>query len=54
LVYDDRSDRSKNAVKFFDWAFAEGDKAAEELDYVPLPDSVKEKIRSDWKRLGLK
>ena len=24
-------------VKFFDWAFKNGQKTAEELDYVPLP-----------------
>ena len=26
-------------MKFFDWAFKNGQKMAEELDYVPLPDS---------------
>ena len=28
-----------NALKFFDWAYANGDKMADELDYVPLPDA---------------
>ena len=28
------------ALKFFTWAFANGGKAAEELDYIPLPASV--------------
>jgi phosphate transport system substrate-binding protein len=28
------------ALKFFAWAFANGSKAAEELDYIPLPDPV--------------
>ena len=28
------------ALKFFDWAYAKGDKMAEELDYVPMPDNV--------------
>jgi len=36
------------ALKFFDWAFANGDKAADELDYVPLPDSVKALVRKQW------
>ena len=31
---------AKEALKFFDWAYANGDKMAEELDYVPLPDNV--------------
>jgi phosphate transport system substrate-binding protein len=40
-------------LAFFDWAFTNGDKAADELDYVALPATVKAKIRVDWKRLGL-
>jgi len=43
----------KAALKFFDWAYTSGDKAADELDYVALPDAVKNHIRADWKRLGL-
>ena len=44
---------SKTALTFFDWAFANGDKAADDLDYVALPAAVKNKIRADWKHLGL-
>ena len=44
---------SKASLAFFDWAFTNGDKAADELDYVALPATVKAKIRADWKRLGL-
>jgi phosphate transport system substrate-binding protein len=36
------------ALKFFDWAYANGDKAADELDYVPLPAAVKDLIRRQW------
>ena len=43
----------KTALKFFDWAYTSGDKAADDLDYVALPDTVKNHIRADWKRLGL-
>jgi phosphate transport system substrate-binding protein len=43
----------KAALKFFDWAYTSGDKAADDLDYVALPDAVKNHIRADWKRLGL-
>ena len=43
----------KVALKFFDWAYSSGDKAADDLDYVALPDSVKNHIRADWKKLGL-
>ncbi len=31
---------SAEAVKFFKWAFAKGGKMAEELDYIPMPESV--------------
>lgn len=55
LVYTKPDDpvKAKGVTKFFEWAFANGDKAADDLDYVALPESVKNKIRSDWRRLGL-
>jgi phosphate transport system substrate-binding protein len=37
------------ALKFFDWAFQNGGKMAQELDYVPLPDSLVQQIRATWK-----
>jgi phosphate transport system substrate-binding protein len=39
---------AKEALKFFEWAYANGDKSAEELDYVPLPDSVVAQIKKSW------
>lgn len=39
---------SAEAVKFFTWAFAKGDKMAEDLDYVPMPDSVVKLIEKTW------
>jgi phosphate transport system substrate-binding protein len=36
------------ALKFFDWAYAEGGKMAEELDYVPMPGSVVAAVRRLW------
>jgi len=55
LVYIKPDDiaKSKVALTFFDWAYSNGDKAADDLDYVSLPLAVKNKIRSDWKHLGL-
>lgn len=35
-------------LKFFEWAYANGDKLAADLDYVPLPDSVKTLVRAQW------
>ncbi|HYA80781.1 MAG TPA: phosphate ABC transporter substrate-binding protein PstS, partial [Methylocystis sp.] len=36
------------ALKFFGWAFVNGGKAAEELDYIPLPQSVATLIKKGW------
>ena len=35
-------------LKFFDWAYVNGDKMAAELEYVSLPDSVKALVRKQW------
>ena len=43
---------SQEVVKFFDWAFVNGGKLATELDYVPLPKAVTDRIRSDvWTQI---
>jgi phosphate transport system substrate-binding protein len=44
----DKPTSAANALKFFDWAFGNGDKLADDLDYVPLPDSVKQLVRKQW------
>ena len=36
------------ALRFFAWSFAKGDKMAEELDYVPMPDKVVNDIQKMW------
>jgi phosphate transport system substrate-binding protein len=36
------------ALKFFAWAYKTGDKMAEELDYVPMPDKVVTSIQKMW------
>jgi len=46
----DKPENAKEVLKFFDWAYTdEGDKLAASLDYVPLPNSVTELIKSTWK-----
>ena len=37
-----------NVLKFFDWDYSNGDKMADELDYVPMPDSVKALVHKLW------
>ena len=44
----DKPMQATNSLKFFDWAFANGDKMAADLEYVPLPDSVKALSRRAW------
>jgi phosphate transport system substrate-binding protein len=39
---------SAAALKFFDWAYKNGDKTAEPLDYVPMPAVVKAQIEKSW------
>ena len=41
-------DNTASALKFFDWAYAKGDKMAQDLDYVPLPDAVVDQIKATW------
>lgn len=44
----DKPATATNTLKFFDWAFTNGDKMAEDLDYVPLPAQVKTLVRKQW------
>jgi len=41
--------RSANVRKFFDWAFANGDAMARELEYIPLPEATKTAVRAAWR-----
>jgi phosphate transport system substrate-binding protein len=36
------------ALKFFSWAYKNGGKMAEELDYVPLPATVVALVKKTW------
>ncbi len=40
-------------LKFFNWAFNNGAKMAEDLEYVPLPKSVQDKVRVEWTKFNL-
>jgi len=44
----DKPASAATALKFFEWAYANGDKAATDLEYVALPDSVKNLVRKQW------
>ncbi|MFM9426875.1 hypothetical protein RCH10_003323, partial [Variovorax sp. GrIS 2.14] len=44
----DKPANATSVLKFFDWAYKSGDKTADDLDYVPMPDSVKTAIAKSW------
>jgi phosphate transport system substrate-binding protein len=39
---------SHEALKFFAWAYDKGAKMAEELDYIPMPESVAKSVKAMW------
>jgi phosphate transport system substrate-binding protein len=45
----DKPESAAAVLKFFDWAYSHGDKLAASLDYVTLPDTVKNLIHDAWK-----
>ena len=44
----DKVPQAAASLKFFDWAYANGDKMAIDLEYVPLPDAVKAQVHKVW------
>jgi phosphate transport system substrate-binding protein len=44
----DKPAQATTTLKFFDWAYKNGDKTAGDLDYVPMPDKVKGAIAGAW------
>jgi phosphate transport system substrate-binding protein len=39
---------SNDALKFFSWAYDKGDKMAQDLDYIPIPDKVVGLVEKMW------
>lgn len=50
LIYKTQAkpETGKAVVSFFNWAFDNGAKLASDLEYVPLPKEVTDKIKADW------
>jgi phosphate transport system substrate-binding protein len=44
-----KPENSREVLKFFDWAFINGDKIGFELNYAPLPANVQAMVRDSWK-----
>ena len=47
----EKPEAGREVFRFFDWAFANGQKMADELDYVPMPEAVVKVIQSEWKQV---
>jgi phosphate transport system substrate-binding protein len=45
----DKPGNTQEVLKFFDWALKNGQKMAEELDYVPLPENVVKLVADEWR-----
>jgi phosphate transport system substrate-binding protein len=45
----EKPESGREVLKFFDWSFKNGQKMAEELDYVPMPEAVVKEIQASWK-----
>jgi phosphate transport system substrate-binding protein len=43
------AETAKAVLTFFEWAYANGDKLALDLDYIPMPDNVVKLVQNAWK-----
>lgn len=44
----DKPEQGKEVIKFFDWAYKNGGKMADDLDYVPMPDATVGLVQKAW------
>ena len=44
----EKPQQTAEVMKFFNWAYINGDKMALDLDYVPMPDSIVKQIVTSW------
>jgi phosphate transport system substrate-binding protein len=47
----DKPAQASASLKFFEWAFNNGDAMATQLEYVPLPAGVKDLVRREWAKI---
>jgi phosphate transport system substrate-binding protein len=46
-----KPETAREAINFFEWAYHNGGKMAEELDYVPMPESVIKMVEQSWQQI---
>ena len=54
LLPKEKPDMNKKVTAFFDWSYNNGQEIAKSLGFVPLPDSLTNKIRKYWEAKGIK
>ena len=54
LVPSEKAQMNKRVTKFYDWCYTDGQEIAKSLGFVPLPDSLTDKIRTYWDTKGIK
>jgi phosphate transport system substrate-binding protein len=47
----EKREAGREVLKFFEWAYKNGQRMAEELDYVPMPEPVVKQIQASWKEV---
>jgi phosphate transport system substrate-binding protein len=47
----EKPETAREVLSFFDWAYHNGSKLAEDLDYVPMPASVISQVEASWKTI---
>jgi phosphate transport system substrate-binding protein len=47
----DKPQQAAVVLKFFEWAYANGDQMATSLDYVPMPEPVMSVVRNHWSQI---
>jgi len=45
----EKPEAGREVLKFFEWAYRNGGKMAEDLDYVPMPEPVVKQVQAAWK-----
>jgi len=54
LLPQEKAATDKKVTAFFDWSYKNGQNIAKSLGFVPLPDSLTNKIRKYWEAKGIK
>jgi len=54
LVPKEKTATNKKVTAFYDWAYKNGQDIAKSLGFVPLPDSLADKVRKYWEAKGIR